>query len=335
MKEHCIKVNLNDVLFNINCNNESDYKHIKYVFDKMLSSDYYAKSSSNTINNIYYSSDVCEYNNISSQLLNVKSNSIKPNILEYDLDVIKIYHHFSGFYVFEKDNNYYIISNNNKYAPYYLILELYSKICEKSNYYMFHGNGIKIEDISFDIIGYSHSGKTTLMSKLFNMDNYNKSFLSNDRILIGKDQTFYFPIDLNLDAKTILNDNHLNKHLISSGYVSPNKFVNMYDNLSYISKSDNNCILVPHIDLKNAKNLDVYPMNLNSVRDILTYCCFSIEDKECLRENWIMKSFDIKQLDKEISLLINHITNYYKIIYVNYGYATEGEEIYERIRKKI
>ena len=200
---------------------------------------------------------------------------------------------------------------NSKVALLSEKIELYSKICEKSNYYMFHGNGIKIEDISFDIIGYSHSGKTTLMSKLFNMDNYNKSFLSNDRILIGKDQTFYFPIDLNLDAKTILNDNHLNKHLISSGYVSPNKFVNMYDNLSYISKSDNNCILVPHIDLKNAKNLDVYPMNLNSVRDILTYCCFSIEDKECLRENWIMKSFDIKQLDKEISLLINHITNYF------------------------
>ena len=337
MKEYCINVNLNNILFNIYCKNEYDYEQVKYVFEKMLAPDWHLKSNLNNAINIYYLNDANEYHNMGNSLKNIKPKMKKPNILEYDLNDIKIYHHYTNFWVYKKDNDYYMVSNNNKYAPYYLILELYLKQSEIYNYYLFHGNGIKIENNSIDIIGNSNSGKTTLTSKLFELTNHNKSFLSNDRILIGKDQTLYFPIDVSLDARIIANDNCLNKELDAANnqYISPNRFINIYDDLSYISNTNNNCFIVPQIDLKHPNSIEIDSMDSNNARRLLTNCCFSIEDKESFREKWIINGKNEEEIKKEISILINYIINYYKIIYLKYGYKTEGEEIYERIRKKI
>ena len=334
MENNGIKVNLNGITFNVYCNSDTEIKRIERVFDKMFSCDYNL-AFSDAMFNIYVDNSIEKYNEMCSKLLSSKSRYIKPNIYEYEFNNLTIYHHYSGFYVHFENNNFHIISNNSKYASYYLILEIYLKMCEMNDFYLFHGNGIKIEETPMNIIGYSHSGKTTLMSKLFQIDTTKKSFLSNDRILIGNDRTLYFPIDINLDINTVTHDKYLTQGIKfneQKAYVDPKTFVMCYPNLNYTSNSDNHYFIIPKIDLMSRKNLDITNIREKDAIKILKYCCFSLEDKECLRDDWIIKN-DI-ELEKRVNELVTNITKRYKILSVEYGCDLDGEEIYERIRKK-
>ena len=336
MENKSIEINLNGVTFNVICSNNDELKKVKYVFDKMFACDYNLTSDSDTIFNLYLRINSEQYSEFNSRLLLEKSKFIKPNIYEYDYSNSKVYHHYSNFYVYSRDNNYYIVSNN-KYAAYYVILEIYNKICEMNSFYLFHGNGIKIDNTPISIIGNSHSGKTTLMSKLVQIEGANKSFLSNDRILVGNNKTLYFPIDINLDINTVLHDECLSKKIDIKDkkiYVDPKTFVGYYPNLDYISHSNNYYFIIPKINLLSKRYIEVTTMSNEEALKILNYCCFSLEDKECLREDWIMKSENRLILEKKVNKLLADIIKRYKILLVEYGCDLQGEEIYEKIRKK-
>lgn len=330
-------VNLNGVCFNVICNDDETLQRVKYVFDGMFS-DYYSfyinKFKDYTI---HFNNDPIEYSKMRSKLIDIRVERIDPNIYGYVYNGLNIYHHYSGFYVYEFCDEYYVVANNSKYAPYYLMLELYLKTCEEKKNYIFHGNSIKLDDIGFNIIGSSHSGKTTLMSKLFQISDINKAFLSNDRILVGSDCTLYFPIEINLDKNTISNDKNLRKKLETNKpktYVKPTTFVSCYSGLKYVSNVKNNCFLIPKIDLLSKDSISVEEMSKEEAAKTLSYCCFSIKDRECERGDWIIDSKSLFQREKEISTLIDYLGNEYKFLSVRYGCDLEGERIYEKIRKK-
>ena len=326
-------INLNGIVFNIYCNDNDTIRKIKRVFDNMFAPNYNEIIGTKANYNIHFDLSEDNYNNMISMLANKECKILNPNIKEYTLDQYKIYHHYSQFFTYGLDNDYYVISNN-KYSPYYVILELYLKEYERRKYYLFHGNGIIINNKGINIIGNSHSGKTTLMSKILQADKKDSSFLSNDRILLGFDKTLYFPIDLNLDKRTILNDLYLKDKINTDNekiYVSPKQFISCYPNLSYDSNSTNNLILVPQIDLIERKRMNIREIKKADIIELLKYCCFTIEDKENPRDEWLKKS---NAVDKDIDRLIEYLANEYKAILFEFGCDLEKERVYEKIRKE-
>ena len=324
-------INMNGIVFNIYCNDKKYIDKVNKLFNKMMTNDNSVILPRDSIN-IYVINDSKEYYKRHERLKLFKEKKLKPNISEYTVIDKNIYHN-NDFISYLYNGDYYIISNESKYSPYYLLLEIYQKTCEANGYYIFHGNGLTIDNESYNIIGNSHSGKTTLMSKLFQIDGLPKEFLSNDRILVGSEQTLYFPIDINLDKHTIEHDKYLSKNFQidkEKEYVHPNSFISCYPNMDYISNTTNSNVIIPRIDLVDKHNLAVYPADENSLLE----CCFSIEDKECLRDDWIIKGKSKNEKTSEAKSIINSLLDNYNIMCLQYGADLSGEEIYERIRKK-
>lgn len=331
-----IHVNLNGIGFNVGCDTTESLKKVKYVFDNMFVPGYDNTAPTLCDFNIYFSNDPIKYSKLTESLMDFNAQKFNPNIYKYLYNGIDIYHHYSGFYVYGLDDCYYIISNDSKYAPYHLILELYLRVCEENGIYIFHGNGIKMDDNGINIIGHSHSGKTTLMSKLFQIDGVDKAFLSNDRVLIGSDKTLYFPLEINLDRNTISNDQNLLGKIDNNNpkiYVKPKTFVSCYPDLRYVDNIRNNCFLIPRIDLKSTMRINVKEVGREEAISALEESCFSIVDRECKRDNWI-KEEDLPKKVEGVTSLLSTLTEQYRFLSVEYGCDLRGEKIYEKIRKK-
>lgn len=332
---------MSNFLFNFNgikfiiYGNEKSVEKIKSLLKKMIPS----KSDFELVDfnyHIHYFEDERMWSTLESLRMVQTKFSIKPNIERLKLNDKDFFYSKNQFYVFNEGLDYYIYSKNNKYAIFYVILELIQRTFEKCKYFIYHGTGVGVEEINMSIIGNSGSGKTTLMSKFFQSSLMDKRFLSNDRILLGHDYTSAFPIEIHLNSGIIENDTFLRKRNYADDcYIKPCELLKVYPDLKIINFFRNNIIILPKIDLFNKNELSIYSSN-EFAYGKLNECCFTILDRETQRQYWLMHSaFSKSDTENYIKNLNNYLINNFTVLFLSYGCNVSGEEIYEKIRKKI
>lgn len=256
--------------------------------------------------------------------------------------------HVKGFYVVVGAEN-----QNTKYAPYTLILELISRYHEENNHIIFHSTGFTLGDKGIIVIGESGSGKTTFLSKLFDTNN-DISFLSNDRVYVGDNKMYYFPIEIILSMGTVKNNDRLKnyfiEHKVTEGWlgkpleetmakdkcgVKPRTFCQMND-MQYIPESNLDLIVFPQIDLENKDIIEVKILNKEEIIKRLKLSCYTPHDKEAHRDMWVDKgNMTTEELEAMSSDVILDIANSTCCISCRYGYNVTGEQILEAINKEL
>lgn len=332
---------MRDFIFNFNgikfiiSGIEKSVKKIETLFKKMIPSE----SNLDLVNFnyfIHYFEDERIWNVLESLRMTQAKFSIAPNIERLRINDKDIFYSKTQFYVFNDGVDYYIYAKNNKYSVFYVVLELIQRTFEKYKFFIYHGTGISVENVNMDIIGNSGSGKTTLMSKFFQSSLTGKKFLSNDRILIGQNYTSAFPIEIHLNPIIVENDKFLNKaYLGNDCYLKPCELLNAYPDLVPANFFRNSIIVIPRIDFLDKDTLSICRCD-ELARNELDDCCFTIFDKESPRQYWLMHTgFSEYQTRIDIDSLNSYLINNFDILLLRYGCNVSGEEIYEKIRKKI
>ena len=331
-----VVVCLNNIRFNIECDSKElaskVYKKYKNYFVEDISFD-------SLVNiNISFSMDKNNYNSLYHLLSKTEVDSfLRPNIVKYKINGEDVFFANDSIVLDNGNDNYTVVSEKNIYGPYYVMLECMSRILEEYGTYLFHGNSYGIEDLSLVTIRESGSGKTSLMSKLFQLEELKKSFLSNDRLLLSQDRSMYFPIDINIDRDIIRFDSHLSKYFNyedKKQLIKPREIPSIYPNMEYRSSNPNQMIIIPKIDFDNKTSISLVNASSEEARFVLKRNMFSINDRECERDFWIRKPTLIEQERfSESSKLINQIIDNYGVYILRYGCDTNGSQIYEKILK--
>lgn len=251
----------------------------------------------------------------------------------------------------KKDNlNYKIlVKENNDISLNWIIRiirELYLREKEDLGFDFMHGTALEIDGKGILLLGNSGSGKTTLAVKILEL-NKEKSFLSNDRVLIDKNLNIdYFPHAITYAMGTVKNNKHLDKYFRENRLLEKKKNIS-YENASNdidcntplsdvakvfnltntIARTKLDYIIYPRFDKKFEK-VEIIHMSEDEKRIFLEETNFTPDDKESLRKPWIRKREKNRSELLEIrETLINNIIKNVSIKKIKYGTKTKIEDI--------
>lgn len=333
-------INLNNIMFKIECTNT---EMAEKLYDKYRCF-FVEKYSNSRLADIYinFSFDESNFNKLSSLIQkHSKKSFLMPGIEKIKINEVDLFLSKDRFVVMDnKNNTYQIVTDNNIYSAYYVMIEIMSRSLEDYGFFVFHATAFNIDDFPIVTVGNSGSGKTTLMSKLLQIDEPKKGFLSNDRVLINSSSSKYFPLEINVNCKTIENDEKLSNYFKKNGQsiknstLKPHVLSDIYSNLKYVDSQEKGLFIIPKIDLTEKKKLLITESNEEYSTEVLRNNVFSIVDKECKRDLWIKKS-NLSQAEREknIDILLDKIICNGDIYTLNYGCDVHGEDIYKSILK--
>lgn len=329
-----IQINLNGIFFDIFFSTD---EQANFHFDRLKK--FFILDNNNEFFEhikINYVDDESLY--IKLEKLSNISRKLEPYYEEAIIDGKNYYRRKDCFFVseFEK-NEYSIVSKKYTYALNEVMLELMSRSLESCKNFLFHGTSISLDDNNYSFISNSGGGKTTLMSKLFQMKNVKKNFLSNDRIILSKNEVKYFPIEINITDKIIQNDIFLKEYIKKHNYrtiFKPYEIEIIYENLENISMSYNPIIIIPKISFDNPTKVNLKDLSKEEKSRILFNNCFSIKDREKHRDFWIKESAmsDFYRVVFAKEIIQNYIQNN-QVQNLEFGCDVSGEQIHKILKK--
>lgn len=227
-----------------------------------------------------------------------------------------------------------------------IIRELYLREKEELGFDFLHGTGMEINGKGILMLGNSGSGKTTLAVKFMELD-YEKSFLSNDRVLVDKNMIMdYFPHAVTYAMGTVKNNKHLDQYFKETRILEKKKkitYENAENNIdcntpltdvkkvfnltNVVARTKVDTIIYPRFN-KDFKGVKVIDMTENEKRKLLEETSFTPNDTESLRKPWIRKrKIDTEELLKIRKDLIHKLIRNTIIKKIKYGVETKAEEI--------
>ena len=349
----------NGLKINLICQNENLFKEQYKMYKNFFVEEqgkveqeinvYYVKSQKITdklCNEIVNDSKHFSINPFEKQVYIVQEKLKYNRFMSLNKNNISIKHN-NGFYIVVGTE-----TEDTKYAPYTLILELISRYNETNNRAIFHSTGFTLNGKGILTIGESGSGKTTFLSKLYNTNN-NVSFLSNDRVYVGNGEIFYFPIEIILSMGTVKNskqlssyfiehkitDSWLNKQLSETKNnercgIKPRTFCEI-NNINYVSNANLSLIVFPQIDLTYKDCLEIKTLKREDIIKKLSLSCFTPYDKEKHRDMWIDKGIMTEnQLKNMADKVILDLAKNTHCISCKYGCNVSGEKLILEINRE-
>ena len=351
-----VDFSLNKWNFTVNFNNEEDYLVYKEVIENSIYDMYFKKTKYNTIK-INYINDESFYNYIYKELSNKKKEIISSFENEYYDKYENVFVSSKERYLVYKENDSFnIVCKENLIRPelIYIIREIYVRLQENDKGIFMHGNGIKINDDGLIIMGNSGSGKTTFMFKLFENNEEELEYLSNDRIFIKDDNEMeYFPIPLilangtargikqiyeYLKDKNSLYDSCFSNEMLLNGkenekFALFKKYIpQIFPNCKLQEKERINKIIIPKINFSNNKIKVESLSDYHKAMDM----CFTPIDYESLRKPWIMdRELSNEELQKNSERVLKEKTDNGLVYTVEYNPLANPKYIQEEVKEKI